>query len=158
MENLINNPYLLAVVIPVALLGPPLSLLSLWRIAQFRKKQSALLEGEDAGRLADIVARQKQVISAHNKSLHEIARMLEEMTAQNRLVIGKIGFVRFNPFPETGGNMSFALALLNADKNGIVISSLHSREGTRIYAKPVEKGESKHHLTDEERQAIAEAN
>lgn len=131
--------------------------ISFSQLLQYRKRQAALLDGEDPGKLADIVARQKQVIASHQKHLRELGKILEELVEQNRLHVQKVGIVRFNPFADTGGNMSFSLALLNADKNGIVISSLHSREGTRIYAKPVEKGESKHHLTDEERQAIAEA-
>ena len=49
----------------------------------------------------------------------------------------RVGLVRFNPFEDTGGNQSFALALLDAEGNGWVLSSLHARTGTRVYAKPI---------------------
>ncbi|MGB9680719.1 MAG: DUF4446 family protein, partial [Minisyncoccia bacterium] len=71
--------------------------------------------------------------------------------------IQKIGLIRFNPFADTGGNQSFALALLNNFNNGVVISSLHGREGTRIYAKPVIAGKSKYNLSTEEIKAIEKA-
>ena len=71
--------------------------------------------------------------------------------------VQKVGMVRFNPFDDTGGDQSFAVALMDAADNGIVLSSLHSREGTRIYSKQIIKGESRHHLTDEEREAIRRA-
>lgn len=69
----------------------------------------------------------------------------------------KMGVVRFNPFSETGGDQSFALALLDRADCGVVILSLHSREGTRIYAKPVKGGKSRYDLSKEEARAIEEA-
>lgn len=67
--------------------------------------------------------------------------------------------MRFNPFSQTGGNQSFSLALLDGNNDGIVISSLHNREETRVYAKIVKKGESEKEMpfSDEEREAIRQA-
>lgn len=72
--------------------------------------------------------------------------------------IRRVGLVRYNPFSDAGGDQSFALALLDEHKDGVVISSLYGREMNRVYAKRIEKGESaKHQLTEEEKQAINEA-
>lgn len=72
--------------------------------------------------------------------------------------IRKVGLVRYNPFSDSGGDQSFALALLDEHKNGIVISSLYGREMNRVYAKRIEVGEcKKHQLTEEEKKAINEA-
>jgi len=65
--------------------------------------------------------------------------------------------VRFNPFRDTGGNQSFAWAIVDGYGNGVILASLHSREGTRIYAKPLNRWESPYSLTDEEQEAIARA-
>jgi hypothetical protein len=65
-----------------------------------------------------------------------------------------IGLVRFNPFEDTGSDQSFAIALLDDQRDGIVISSLHGRANTRVFAKPVSGGGSPHNLSDEESQAI----
>ena len=67
------------------------------------------------------------------------------------------GLVRFNPFEETGGNQSFALALLDADGDGWVLSSLHARSGTRVYAKAIVGGRSDTGLSEEETTAIKQA-
>lgn len=70
----------------------------------------------------------------------------------------KVGLVRFNPFAETGGDQSFCLALLDGEDSGLVISSLHSRETTRIYAKPVRKGKPVgYDFSAEEKQAVLKA-
>ncbi|QQS61732.1 MAG: DUF4446 family protein [Candidatus Moraniibacteriota bacterium] len=71
----------------------------------------------------------------------------------------KMGLIRFNPFKDIGGNQSFALSFLDKEKTGMVISSLYTREGTRIYAKPVYKGEALdgYEFSKEEKQAVIQA-
>ncbi|OGF73614.1 hypothetical protein A3J56_00520 [Candidatus Giovannonibacteria bacterium RIFCSPHIGHO2_02_FULL_46_20] len=71
--------------------------------------------------------------------------------------IRHMGLVRFNPFSDAGGDQSFAIALLDGQKNGVVISSLYGREINRVYAKSVESGASKHQLSEDEKEAIARA-
>lgn len=71
--------------------------------------------------------------------------------------VQRVGLVRFNPFDDTGGDQSFALVLLDAVGDGVVLSSLHSRSGTRFYAKPVQAGRTTHALTTEEQQALTQA-
>jgi hypothetical protein len=65
--------------------------------------------------------------------------------------------VRFNPFEDTGGNQSFAIALLDAHGDGVVISSLHARGSTRIYAKAVRAGRADGAASAEEAQALRQA-
>lgn len=70
---------------------------------------------------------------------------------------GGSGLVRFNAFDDTGGNQSFALALLDADADGFVLSSLHSRQATRLYVKRISAGSSELPLSQEEAQAVEQA-
>ncbi len=88
------------------------------------------------------------------EDLDQRVAFLEEALPKD---IRRVGLVRYNPFSDAGGDQSFALALLNDHRDGVVISSLYGREMNRIYAKPVEKGSSKYQLSDEERQAIERA-
>ena len=80
--------------------------------------------------------------------------MTEYMEQRTRGSLQHIGLVRFNPFEDTGSDQSFAIALLDDRKDGIVISSLHGRANTRVFAKPVENGTSRHALSNEEANAI----
>lgn len=68
--------------------------------------------------------------------------------------ISKVGIIKFNPFSETGGDHSFSLALLDGHKNGIIITSLHTRERTRVYLKEIFDGKSKIDLSNEEKKAL----
>jgi hypothetical protein len=98
------------------------------------------------GRLDTVAER----VEALNRLHHELEALLKQS-------IQKVGVIRFNPFADTGGDQSFAVALLDAQGNGIVLSSLHGRADTRFFAKQVQAGRSKHALSDEEQDAIRKA-
>ena len=89
--------------------------------------------------------------------LDEVRARMATVEASGRRAFSRVGLVRFNPFEDTGGNQSFALALLDADGNGWVLSSLHARGGTRVYAKAVANGRSETSLSEEETAAIRQA-
>ena len=136
-----------------------LTLAVLWLLRQvslLRARLVGLTRGED-GDLGD-------VLGAHLERVYELAREVDRLgTRTGRLESGagrafqRVGLVRFNPFEDTGGNQSFALALLDAEGNGWVLSSLHARTGTRVYAKAIRGGRSDGALSDEESAAIKQA-
>ena len=68
-----------------------------------------------------------------------------------------MGLVRYNPFEDSGGNMSFSMAMLNNNGDGAVITSLHSREGMRLYSKSIKGYLSDQTLTKEEKEAVEKA-
>ncbi|MHB8510725.1 MAG: DUF4446 family protein [Actinomycetota bacterium] len=80
-----------------------------------------------------------------------------ELFAGVRRCLQNVGLVRFDAFEDMGGRLSFCAAMLDIDGNGLVITSINGRAETRMYAKPVERGVSKYHLSDEEQAAIRRA-
>lgn len=112
-------------------------------------------------------ASQKDLLSSLNlfiaksennqRGLEELKKSLENEIKENKHHLQKVGFKRFNPFTDTGGNQSFTLTLLDEIGDGVVISSLHSRENTRVYAKNVIKGDPDDQvLSKDEQQLIKE--
>lgn len=156
MGIILNNPYLGATAI-LSITNLLLLVILAWQFFKYRKRQIELVQGEEIPDLEEIVLKHKKTLATHNKNLKELGKILEELVENNRLNIQKTGLVRFNPFADAGSNMSFSLALLDGHDNGIVISSLHGREGTRIYAKSIKNRKSEYHLTEEEREAIVKA-
>jgi hypothetical protein len=101
------------------------------------------------------------VLEAHldqvRQAVQDVAAVSDRTAALEREVqgsFGRVGLVRFNPFEDTGGNQSFAIALLDGRGDGFVISSLHARGGTRMYAKTVARGTSDANLSGEETEAL----
>ncbi|MFC1653326.1 DUF4446 family protein [Patescibacteria group bacterium] len=87
-----------------------------------------------------------------------IQQDLDTVEEEMKSHLQKIGFIRFNPFSDTGGNQSFSLCLLDDNNDGIVITSLHSRDSTRIYSKKIKKGSTnERELSKEEQEALKQA-
>ena len=108
-----------------------------------------------------MVAVVETALTANLGRTEVISRELDNLIARSavieadlRMALQKVGFVRFNPFEETGGNQSFALALMDAEGNGFVISSLHARTGTRVYGKALVAGRAETALSAEEIEAV----
>ncbi len=104
------------------------------------------------------------ILDAHLDRVYAVARELDDLTtrmtiveAAQRRAFQRVGLVRYNPFEETGGNQSFALALLDAAGDGWVLSSLHARSGTRVYAKTIRAGRAESGLSAEETAALQQA-
>ena len=95
----------------------------------------------------------KKIASDYSKLLD----MVTDMDKTDKSKIQKVGLIRYNPFDEMGGNLCFALALLDGNDNGVVLNGIHSRTGSFTYAKPIEMGVSIYMLSEEEMQAVEEA-
>jgi hypothetical protein len=94
----------------------------------------------------------------NSKDIESISEKLNAEIAENKKHIQRLGFKRYNPFTDTGGDQSFTAALLDDLGDGIMISSLHSRENTRLYAKKVAGGKvSAQTLSTEEQEVIKQA-
>ena len=133
-------------------------LVSLWlvlrtrrlaRLGAFRPQMPADLQT----RLDNEIARADRL----NTQVQELAARLPVVERQSAASLQRVGIVRYNPFADTGGQQSFAVAMLDSRGSGFVISSLHSRQATRIYLKQVSAGRSDTALSDEESEAIKQA-
>lgn len=129
----------------------------LWRSqATLRRRLRRLLaEGEGGG--LDAIAAELDRVDRLAERVDALNALQRELERTGQRAIQRVGVVRFNPFTDSGGDQSFAIALLDALGDGLVISSLHGRADTRIFAKQVRSGRSKHQLSAEEEDAIRQA-
>ncbi len=123
-----------------------------WRINTHYRRLIGRSKRED---LKEILDKHLQKMEETKFTLSEIKKRVQSVEEDLPNNIKKIGLVRFSPYREVGGNQSFSLSLLDQDSNGVVISALHSRDTTRVYAKPVVLGkETKYSLSEEEKEAV----
>lgn len=160
MNSIIQNNLGISV-IGAAIIG---ILLIVWNIflhlniSKIKQNQQKLFSGKNGVDLEEIIV-------SHTQNLKELDRDIQDLYGISNQIHGlasksvhKVGVVRFNPFKDLGGDQSFSVALLDGENSGVVLSALHTREGNRVYAKQVEKGNAvKHPLTDEEQEAIKKA-
>lgn len=91
------------------------------------------------------------------KENKELRKELEELKEKGAFALQKVSTLRFNPFSGVGGDQSFCIALLDKNNDGAVITSLFTREGNRVYGKPIKAGQSEYTLSDEEKQVLKKA-
>lgn len=117
------------------------------------------LMGESAeGSLDDLVLENKDEINSTRQLLEELEKRLVKQGEQLGFCVQNVGLLRYNPFSQTGGNQSFSLALLDEQGQGIVVTSFHSRDATRVYAKVVKDGKAEDgSFSKEEKLAVKRA-
>lgn len=105
--------------------------------------------------LKQLFPKQGKSFKERLEELFQEVTSLEEFKKQSLEHIQKVALKRYNPYQDTGGDQSFSLALLDALGNGTVLTSLHSRGGTRVFAKPVKAGkEERFEFSDEEKEVV----
>jgi hypothetical protein len=128
---------------------------ALQRLAQLLAVHDGLIGGGAGAstRLAAI----EDALSTEQSDLKRVAQQVSELEALARTDISRVGFVRYDAFDDTGSELSYALALLNREGDGVVISSIYSRTDTRTYGKAVNAYKPAVNASDEELRAIERA-
>jgi uncharacterized SAM-binding protein YcdF (DUF218 family) len=149
---------LAVIVLALAILGLAAWLLVLQRSeSRLRSRLRRILSDNGSTGLDEVLAGQATRIEQLGTRVDALTALQRELETSTGRSLQKVGVVRFNPFQDSGGDQSFAIALLDQRGSGVVVSSLHGRAETRIFAKQVINGRSNHSLSDEEQQAIREA-
>jgi hypothetical protein len=125
------------------------------KLSSMRKRHHQLLNGDSNVNVEQLLLsiqgklnQQQAEIKASNSHITNIHEALTKMKS-------KAGIHRYNAFGEGGNDLSFSLAILDELQNGILLTGIHSREQTYIYAKPIQKGNSTYALSPEEKKAIS---
>ena len=113
--------------------------------------------GKKAKDLEDTIITLSDDIAKLKKAKENAEKEIAVINAKLKKSVRGLETVRFNPFPDQGSNQSFAIGMLNEDGDGVVISSLYSRERMSIFAKPIKNGKSEYELTTEEKETLKRA-
>ena len=95
-----------------------------------------------------------EFVQRQNQEILDYCRKIDKDFTKT---ISKVGIYRYSAFRDTGSDLSFTLALLNKNNDGVVLNGIYSREMSNIYAKPIKNAESTYTLSNEEKEAIKRA-
>ncbi|MFZ3015855.1 MAG: DUF4446 family protein [Minisyncoccia bacterium] len=123
-------------------------------IIKTEKRLKRFFIGKKAKDLEDTILILESNIAKLKTAKEKAENDITEINKKLKKSIRGLETLRFNPFPDQGSNQSFAIGMLNEDGDGVVISSLYSRERMSIFAKPVKGGKSEYDLTEEEREVL----
>jgi len=118
---------------------------------RYEKFMSKLGQGDKIEEMLSEYIESVRVLGLKDADLKDAVDRLENNLKK---CVQKVGLVRYNAYNDTGSDLSFTLAIMDAEDNGVVVNGLYSRESSSIFAKPLVKGETKYNLSAEEIQAI----
>lgn len=98
-----------------------------------------------------------EAISGFEKNNQILENRLTGLKKEGLVNLQKLAVLKYNPYNDTGGDQSFSLALLDGKMDGVLVTSLHSRAGTRIYLKNIKNGKSELKLSTEETEVLNQA-
>ncbi|MDP2593486.1 MAG: DUF4446 family protein [bacterium] len=128
-------------------------------LARLEMRINRLLRGKDAKTLEDTILGIDRGLGDARKFQKDMEQYLTSVETRLRRSAQGVGTVRFNAFRGTGegGSQSFATAFLNEHGDGVVISSMYSRDRVSVFSKPLTKFKSEYELSKEEKEAVAKA-
>lgn len=153
----IDIGYILLVFVILFIILLVLNIISIVKIGNLKKRLKRFMKGKDAQSL------EKEIVG-----LYEDNKFLKNMVDSNKKDIRdlnkrftkafqKVGLVKYDAYQQMGGLLSFSLALLDEENNGLILNSVHSTEGCYTYTKEVRMGECKLELSNEEKVALDQA-
>jgi hypothetical protein len=153
MNTKLDNIFLLAFFI---LTGVAILIGAVW-VFVTEKRLKRFFLGKKGKDLEDTIINLEKEITQLNKDKESMTKDIALMNAKLKKSVRGLETVRFNPFSDQGSNQSFAIGMLNEDGDGVVFSSLYSRERMSVFAKPIKGGKSEYELTSEENEALEKA-
>ncbi len=145
----------LVAIVMILLIG---FLVLLIKFSSLRKKYKKFMEKLGNGKnLEEDLETYMYRVDKVERQNAEISNQMQDMEKNLVKSIKKVGIIRYNAFKDVGSDLSFALALLDDQNNGVVLNGIYAREMSNIYAKPIENGKSNYVLSEEESQAIQKA-
>lgn len=156
--EMLNNSYVILGIIIVNIILIILYVSSNLKLRKLNKEYRNFMKkvgkGDDLEENLKVYINKVEKVEKENKEIEDYCDSLNKEISKT---IKKVGIVRYNAFKDTGSDLSFALALLNENNDGVVLNGIYSREMSNIYAKPIKDGKSKYTISEQEQEAIDKA-
>ena len=151
----IRSEYFILGMAVIMLVLAVLVILSYSKLSKIKKEYSQFMKkvgkGEDIDEVLKKYLDKVEDVESNNRETEKYCERLEKEMAT---CIKKTGMIRYNAFQDTGSDLSFALALLDGNDNGVILNGIYSREMSNIYAKQVVDGKAVNKLSEEEQEAL----
>jgi hypothetical protein len=130
-------------------------LISLWvKLNKLRKSYQTMLNGSGSLNVEQVLIELQQKGNEQSELIRQQAQTINMMQQQMKKMKSNVAVHRYNAFSESGSDLSFSVAIVDEEQDGVVLTGIHNREHTFVYAKPLSQGQSKYTLSPEEKEVI----
>lgn len=153
----IEPAYIMIGISAVLILLIIMYLVCIVKMKKLRKAYNCFMKGKDMESMEEVLMKQFDRIEVLEEADREKRKEINSLKILMQKSYQKAGLVKYDAFREMSGKLSYALALLDQNDNGVIVTSMYSRDGCFSYAKEVIMGESKINLSEEEQEALEKA-
>ena len=157
--QMLLNEYLIYIIASLGVLVIVLFIMvciSLSKVKKLKLRYEKFMEKEDVN-LEELLVQYTKKLNVLLQNEKEMQSSIEHMEAIVKDCVQKVGIVRYQAIPNMGADLSYTVALLNKDNDGVVFNGIYGRDGCYTYAKPINKGISRYDLSEEEITVLNEA-
>lgn len=124
------------------------------KVQVLQEKYDYFTKGTENVDIGELLTETLSEVRAGRMEMEKLSVRCNDLRVQLQDCVQKVGVVRFNAFEDTGSDLSYSVALLDENNDGVVLSSIFGRDENRCYAKPIKNGKSEYPLSKEEVQAL----
>ena len=133
-------------------------MINLWlELSYMKNRYRKMMSGAEGGNVEKMIADHLEMMENFSNDKKLLQKEIERIDGILSKAITRVSVVRFDAFENIGSDLSYCIAMLDSDNNGIVISGIIGRDEARTYVKPIVRGDSTYKLTPEEEQALHDA-
>lgn len=126
-------------------------------LSKIESRYRRLMRGASTKNLEDIVISYLDKIDEVKKQNEIMKQLYEQINGRLTSCVQKTSMIRYKAFEDMGSDLSFSIALLDANSNGVILTSIYGRDESTTYAKPIDKGISRYELSNEENKVLEQA-
>lgn len=126
------------------------------RLSSLRKRYTRMINGTSAENMEQLLIDMQNALNEQKAESVKASTHISSIHQSMKKMTSNIKIRRYNAFNEGGSDLSFSLAMLNEEQDGVIITGIHSREQMYVYAKPIAKGQSSYTLSPEEKDTLTQ--
>lgn len=126
------------------------------RLSSLRKRYTRMINGTSAENMEQLLIDMQNALNEQKAESVKASTQISNIHQSMKKMTSNIKVRRYNAFNEGGSDLSFSLAMLNEEQDGVIITGIHSREQMYVYAKPIAKGQSSYTLSPEEKETLTQ--
>lgn len=153
----IDPAYIMIGILAVLILLIILYIICIVKMRKMRKAYNCFMKGNNMESMEEILMKQFERIEILEEADRDKRKEINSLKLIVKNAYQKAALVKYDAFREMSGKLSYALALLDQNNNGVIVTSMYSRDGCFSYAKEIVMGESKINLSEEEQEALKRA-
>lgn len=162
VENIINNissytPYIIIGMSIIILLLFVLVIILFKTIGNVDKRYRRLMRGLNGKNLEELINKKLDDVDEAKAICSEALKKSEVLESRLKDCIQKVAIMRYKAFEDVGSDLSFSIAILDENNDGVLLTGIYARQDSTTYAKPIDKGISRYDLSEEEIIVLNEA-